>query len=113
MFVANGKNGKDGDKGDPGQDGQDGLDGISPTITVEPIEGGHKVTITDKNGSQSFKVFDGGGDAENDRALHLDSDEICEFYAIKKDGEPYAASGYGCSSFIPCENCVSMKITLM
>ena len=37
----------------------DGEDGISPTITVVAITGGHKVTITDANGTKSFNVMDG------------------------------------------------------
>lgn len=32
---------------------------VSPTIEVDEIEGGHKVTVTDVNGSQDFNVMDG------------------------------------------------------
>lgn len=32
---------------------------VSPTIAVEDIDGGHRVTITDVNGTQSFDVLDG------------------------------------------------------
>lgn len=52
-------------KGDPGQDGRDGSDGsdgndgISPTITVTDITGGHQVSITDAQGTESFDVMDG------------------------------------------------------
>lgn len=35
-----------------------GLPGVSPTIQVEDVQGGHKVTITDTNGSTSFTVLD-------------------------------------------------------
>lgn len=35
-----------------------GLPGVSPTIQVEDIQGGHKVTVTDANGSTSFTVLD-------------------------------------------------------
>ena len=45
--------GKKGEPGDPGADGQ------SPTVTVTEITGGHRVTITDKNGTKSFDVMDG------------------------------------------------------
>lgn len=38
---------------------KDGADGISPTVTVQPITGGHEVTVTDAGGSQSFDVMDG------------------------------------------------------
>ena len=40
--------------------GPKGLDGVSPTITVTDILGGHKVTITDKDGTETFDVMDGG-----------------------------------------------------
>lgn len=43
-----------------GRDGKDGEDGFSPTIDVEDVEGGHEITITDKEGEQSFLVKDGG-----------------------------------------------------
>ena len=36
-------------------------DGFSPTVDVTPISGGHKVTITDKEGQHSFDVMDGTG----------------------------------------------------
>ena len=57
-----------GEDGQDGQDGQDGEDGISPTVTVDTITGGHRITITDVNGTISFDVMDGkdgksGGDA--------------------------------------------------
>lgn len=57
-------------KGEPGAKGEDGKDGVSPVVDVEPISGGHKVTITDVNGSQSFQVMNGidgsGGDGSGD-----------------------------------------------
>ena len=40
-----------------------GEDGFSPTVTITPITGGHRVIITDTDGSHSFDVMDGGGDA--------------------------------------------------
>lgn len=39
----------------------EGVDGVSPTIEVTEIAGGHQVTITDANGTQSFIVRDGEG----------------------------------------------------
>lgn len=36
-------------------------EGISPAVEVVGIEGGHRVTITDKDGSKSFDVMDGAG----------------------------------------------------
>lgn len=44
-----------------GQDGQDGTDGVSPTITVTSITGGHRLTITDVNGTNTVDVMDGEG----------------------------------------------------
>lgn len=35
-----------------------GVPGVSPTIEVTDIQGGHRVTITDINGTQYFDVFD-------------------------------------------------------
>lgn len=51
--------GEDGLDGLDGADGLDGVDGVSPTVSVEEIEGGHRVTITDANGETSFEVLDG------------------------------------------------------
>lgn len=39
--------------------GGGGGGGVSPTIAVTPIEGGHRVAITDVNGTQTFDVMDG------------------------------------------------------
>ena len=36
-----------------------GPDGFSPTVDITAIEGGHKVTITDKNGPHNFNVTNG------------------------------------------------------
>lgn len=35
------------------------FNGVSPTVSVTEIDGGHRVTITDVNGTQSFDVMDG------------------------------------------------------
>ena len=40
-------------------DGKDGDDGFSPTVSIEPINNGHRVTITDANGKKSFEVLNG------------------------------------------------------
>lgn len=36
-----------------------GQDGFSPIVDVTTIDGGHRVTITDKQGTESFDVMDG------------------------------------------------------
>lgn len=41
------------------RDGEDGADGVSPSVSVTTITGGHKVTITDAEGSHAFNVMDG------------------------------------------------------
>ncbi len=51
--------GEDGLDGLDGADGLDGVDGVSPTVSVEEIEGGHRVTITDCEGEHVFDVTDG------------------------------------------------------
>lgn len=44
----------------PYKNGKDGEDGVSPTVDVTTITGGHRVSITDANGTKSFDVMDGG-----------------------------------------------------
>ena len=61
-----------GAKGDPGTPGQDG---VSPTVTVEDITGGHRVTITDKNGSRTFDVMNG---AKGDKGDPGDPTELID-----------------------------------
>lgn len=56
---ADGPQGNAGADGQPGKDGIDGKDGFSPVVAVEDITGGHRVTITDKEGAKSFDVMDG------------------------------------------------------
>ena len=48
-----------GERGANGEDGEDGEDGVSPTVSVTDITGGHRVVITDKDGSKQFDVMDG------------------------------------------------------
>lgn len=45
--------------GTNGTDGTDGDDGISPTVTITPITGGHRITITDADGTETADVMDG------------------------------------------------------
>ena len=46
-------------KGDQGNPGTPGDDGYSPTVTITTITGGHRISVTDKNGTVSFDVLDG------------------------------------------------------
>lgn len=87
----NGKDGRDGIDGRPGRNGKNGKDGLSglngtdgfsPKVLVEEIEGGHKITITDKDGEKSFDVMDGqggngdGGAGENGFSPTISVEEI-------------------------------------
>lgn len=70
ISLPSGKDGKDGEKGEtgaPGNDGANGKDGVSPSVSVEAIEGGHRVSITDAEGTKTFDVMDGanGKDGTN------------------------------------------------
>lgn len=62
--VMNGEPGKDGEPGKNGDPGKNGTNGISPLVTVEEIEGGHRVTVTDINGETFFDVMDGTAEQE-------------------------------------------------
>ena len=48
-----------GAKGDKGDTGAAGKDGTSPTVAVSAIDGGHRITITDVNGTKTVDVMDG------------------------------------------------------
>lgn len=41
-------------------EGASGKDGFSPIVDVSEIEGGHRVTVTDEDGTETFDVMDGG-----------------------------------------------------
>lgn len=48
-----------GPQGTQGEQGEKGTDGVSPTVTITEIDGGHTITITDADGTQSFNVLNG------------------------------------------------------
>ena len=50
-------------KGPAGADGHQGTDGVSPTVTVTQITGGHQISITDAQGTNTFNVMDGSDGA--------------------------------------------------
>lgn len=76
------RDGRDGKDGKDGLNGLNGKDGFSPKVLVEEIEGGHKITITDKDGEKSFDVMDGqggngdGGTGENGFSPTISVEEI-------------------------------------
>ena len=61
-------------KGIKGDTGAKGADGVSPTVQVETIDGGHRVTLTDASGAHAVDVLDGkpGKDAVVDATLTQD-----------------------------------------
>lgn len=62
-----GPKGETGETGDTGPQGIQGIAGVSPTVAVSNITGGHRMTITDANGSVSFDVMDGADGAQGDQ----------------------------------------------
>ena len=45
--------------GAAGSQGPAGRDGVSPTVATTVISGGHRVTVTDASGTQTFDILDG------------------------------------------------------
>lgn len=73
-------------------DGEDGADGVSPTVTVTPIGGGHRVTITDADGSESFDVLDGAKGDTGDTGTGIASIVLNADYTLTinyTDGNSY------------------------
>lgn len=48
-----------GPAGSDGSAGAAGKDGVSPTVTVQEITGGHRLTITDANSTKNVDIMDG------------------------------------------------------
>lgn len=63
VTVKNGSSGSKGDKGDTGLPGSNGLDGYSPTVTVSKSGKITTIKITDKNGTKTATINDGGDGA--------------------------------------------------
>ena len=62
-------------RGDPGEDG------VSPTINVEEIEGGYRITIVDVNNTETFDILNGidgvaGADGEDGVSPTISVEEI-------------------------------------
>ena len=47
-----------------GPPGNDGADGVSPTVSITSITGGHRVSVTDAEGTSTFDVMDGADGAQ-------------------------------------------------
>lgn len=99
-----GEKGEPGEKGADGASGKAGKDGVSPSVAVDTILGGHRVTITDANGTQSFDVMDGeagsggasgeylpreGGTMQGD----IDMNGYCIYFGSSDGDRPYITGG--------------------
>ena len=56
---------------------EDGDDGYSPTVAIDPINGGHRVTVTDINGPHTFDVLN-GKDGDDYVLTEQDKQDIAE-----------------------------------
>lgn len=91
--------------------GKPGKDGISPTVSVEEIEGGNRVNITDKDGTKSFDVMngvggEGGGVTSWNDLIDKPFEEILPAFDITWDGD---MAGRGTFSFE--ENIYFVKVS--
>jgi len=78
-----GPQGEQGVQGPRGETGATGAAGVSPSVTVTAIAGGHRVSITDANGTQTFDVMDGqGGSVTVDSALSSTSENPVQNKAV-------------------------------
>ena len=62
--------------GKDGADGKDGVDGFSPSVDIQNINDGYRITIVDKDGTNTFDVLDGksGADGNGIKYTVLNSD---------------------------------------
>lgn len=91
LGIPEGEPGVDGAPGQDGADGAPGADGFSPTISVEDIPGGHRITITDIDGDHSFDVMDGTGGGGG---TPYDSDPEALGVADPGDSDEYARGNH-------------------
>ena len=77
LMVERGSAGQRGETGPQGPQGESGNDGFSPEVTIEEIEGGHSVTITDAEhpAGQTFNVMDGEDGASDAGDVTYDPSE--------------------------------------
>mgnify|MGYP007012608829 CR=1 FL=1 len=82
--------GADGAEGAPGTPGANGKDGLTPTITVDPITGGHEVTIT--IGTETpivFDVMDGADGSQGPAGVGVPTGGTVGQVLKKKSGTNY------------------------
>ena len=83
-FTFKNLKGAQGAQGEQGIPGSAGSDGISPVVSVETISGGHRITITDAGGSQSFDVLDGAsgsGSGDMTKAVYDPQNKAQDIFA--------------------------------
>lgn len=92
-----GDKGEKGDKGDTGVQGpkgEQGVPGVSPIITTEPIENGHKVLITDVESTKEISLINGkDGATDWDSVANkpkLYTQEEVDYMMADKMDKPYA-----------------------
>ncbi len=59
-----------------------GADGFSPTVSVEAIDGGHRVVITDKNGEKKVNILDGADGRGISSVLKTSTNGFVDTYTI-------------------------------
>lgn len=84
-MIYNGKDGYTPQKGIDYVDGKDGDDGFSPTVSVSAISGGHRISVTDKNGTKTVDVMNG----DDYTLTPADKNEIAELAAGMVDVPDY------------------------
>ena len=111
-----GATGKDGYTPIKGKDYFDGADAISPTVSVEEVDGGHRVIITDKYGDKSFDVMNGedAGDDLEETVKRL-TDEISTLKQQLKDNVIAAKIGeitLLADAWVGADNLYSQVVTI-
>ncbi|MCI9331301.1 MAG: hypothetical protein HFG05_03905 [Oscillibacter sp.] len=102
-----GEPGPQGESGPAGPPGPQGQEGLSPSVSINDIPGGHRVTITDASGPHSFDVMDGEDGGGGGGRLPPTSPETASRFNRRRTGRKSAwrrPSG-GClpkRSLTPC-----------
>ena len=83
--------------GNDGQTGQKGDSGISPSVSVSTITGGHRVSVIDASGTDTFDVMDGadGQDGNDGHSPQVTASKSGKVTTISVDGTPIATVNDG------------------
>jgi len=86
------------------------FDGVSPQVSVQAVDGGHTVSITDRSGTHSFTVLDGEtGSGSVDDALSDSSENPVQNRVLNSVLKGKADIGY--TSFTVSGNTVSLALS--